>query len=427
MKRFASMCVAAAIAVSVMVLPASAASYTDISGHAAKTAIEKWSDMGILTGANNKFRPDDSLTRAEMATILQRLLRYPTQSALTFADMKPTDWFASDVLSMIDAGIIQGAQGNVMPLQNLNREQAVTMLGRVFQLQNGGNLSGVTDKNAISTWASAAVGAFADKGIIAKQGAFRPKAAITRAELVSMLDALISQVYTGPKLQSKTELAASGIVNQGSFNFIFLTAAQSMYLTRGVGATDVTFTDSSIVDTLYIDGGGTIRLLRRSSSSLSSGTSLYVATPTAMTLNANVNRIVVTSPLKTTIFASPSLPVKSISLRGNGSEVTVSVKTPLISLDAPNVTVALQDNTIPEMTVNASGCTIKGSAGIGKLTIMHPVNVQASRIDNVYIGAGGTGTVFTQRPLTLTIAKGVSVTVDGTVYKNSGTSDLRVI
>ena len=51
-----------------------AGSYADTNGHWAEAAIERWSGYGILQGSEGKFAPDGTLTRAQMATILSRLL-----------------------------------------------------------------------------------------------------------------------------------------------------------------------------------------------------------------------------------------------------------------------------------------------------------------------------------------------------------------
>ena len=79
---------------------ASAAGYSDISGHWAKAAIVRWSDYGILKGSNGRFRPDDTVTRAELAVILQRMLKYPTETENPYSDLKASDWYTSFILAL---------------------------------------------------------------------------------------------------------------------------------------------------------------------------------------------------------------------------------------------------------------------------------------------------------------------------------------
>ena len=47
--------------------------YNDTSGHWASASIERWSDYGVLSGYAGELRPDDPITRAEMAAVLQRV------------------------------------------------------------------------------------------------------------------------------------------------------------------------------------------------------------------------------------------------------------------------------------------------------------------------------------------------------------------
>ena len=70
------------------------ARYSDTEGHWAEAAINRWSDYKVIEGNNGKFNPDGSLTRAQMATILSKLLALPESVSAGFSDVKETDWFA---------------------------------------------------------------------------------------------------------------------------------------------------------------------------------------------------------------------------------------------------------------------------------------------------------------------------------------------
>ncbi len=55
---------------------AGSSSYQDTGSHWAKTEIDKWSDYGVLMGSDGNFRPEDPITRGEMAVILDRVMKY---------------------------------------------------------------------------------------------------------------------------------------------------------------------------------------------------------------------------------------------------------------------------------------------------------------------------------------------------------------
>ena len=70
------------LAMVVSLFPASvmAAEYEDVSGHWAKEHIESFSGLGIVQGSDGLFRPNDPITRGEMAVILDRMMRYEVKA-----------------------------------------------------------------------------------------------------------------------------------------------------------------------------------------------------------------------------------------------------------------------------------------------------------------------------------------------------------
>ncbi len=102
--------------------------------------------VGIVSGKGNKtFEPESPITRQEMAVMLSRTLnlisheynKYEGQIEKyknTFSDSSLTaDWAISDTAAICDYKIITGNDiGEVQPLNNASREQAICMLDRVY-------------------------------------------------------------------------------------------------------------------------------------------------------------------------------------------------------------------------------------------------------------------------------------------------------
>jgi len=179
--------------------------YSDTDGHWAETAIEEWSDYGIIQGANGAFRPDDSITRGEMATIIQRIMQYTKCAANTFADLDNTAWYAEPVLKLNAAGVMLGDGTLVRPLDTITRQEAVVMLSRALGL-NAMPCSGVlpfSDSGDISSWAIAAVSTMSDYDYLDWcDGSFQPRTPITRAEVVATLDNIIEKLWRSDGLYS---------------------------------------------------------------------------------------------------------------------------------------------------------------------------------------------------------------------------------
>ncbi len=104
---------------------ASTANYAD--------AVNLLSNLGIITGyEDGTFRPDNTITRAETATIMVRMLGMDdniTQGDSTFTDVSASDWFSGYVNKAWEAGIINGmGDGTFAPNENVTYEQVVKML-----------------------------------------------------------------------------------------------------------------------------------------------------------------------------------------------------------------------------------------------------------------------------------------------------------
>ncbi|MEA4993590.1 MAG: S-layer homology domain-containing protein [Oscillibacter sp.] len=189
---------AAALALSAALLtqPMAAAGFPDAAGHWAQSAIEKWSEQyGVLNGyEDGSFHPDDPITRGAFAGILNRFLQYQACSpAGAFSDTKGAYW-EDAILRLHAAGVYLGTDGAARLTANITRQQAVTMVGRAFQLTESQTALPYTDAGDIEIYATGYLSAMAERGYITDVGAdnrFRPTEPITRAELVNLLNNMI--------------------------------------------------------------------------------------------------------------------------------------------------------------------------------------------------------------------------------------------
>ncbi len=113
------------------VMPTQAASFTDIAGASCEEAVEVLSALGILTGkTETEFAPADTLTRAEMATIMIRLQGISgMQGSMTaFSDVPADHWAAGNIALAHRLGIIHGTgDGKFLPENSVSRTEAVKM------------------------------------------------------------------------------------------------------------------------------------------------------------------------------------------------------------------------------------------------------------------------------------------------------------
>ncbi|NHM27721.1 hypothetical protein G7K71_12170 [Desulfofundulus sp. TPOSR] len=181
--------------------------FKDMRDHWAADTVRKLADMDIISGyPDGTFRPDNTITRAEMACIMARALKLAPGdgSALTFADKSEIPaWARGAVAAAARDGLFKGypaPHGNVIfkPNSPINRAELAALLSRVVETRRtavAGRAPVFADAAEIPVWARNAVEEDAASGIVSgyPDGTFRPKSAVTRAEAASMILRLLEK------------------------------------------------------------------------------------------------------------------------------------------------------------------------------------------------------------------------------------------
>ena len=193
-KQIAAALLALAVTVGSLALPAKAA-FTDTTGHWAETAITKWSEEYSIIGGydDGTFRPDNSITRGAFAGILDRFLKFQTASpAGTFSDLNGNYW-EDAILKLHASGVYLGNNGAALAGDTITRQQAVAMIGRAFDITGETTTVHYLDAEQVSGYALPYLAEMSARGYItdSSDGYFRPTDAITRAEIVTILDNMI--------------------------------------------------------------------------------------------------------------------------------------------------------------------------------------------------------------------------------------------
>ncbi|HHY72018.1 MAG TPA: hypothetical protein GX497_02085 [Bacillus bacterium] len=104
------------------------------SSHWAKDVIEEANASGLMKGlSNGTFGPNQAITRAEVAAIISRWLDLNGDSQLVFQDSQ-THWAAKDIALVNEAGFVKGMpDGTFQPNKALTRAEAVTIFNRVLK------------------------------------------------------------------------------------------------------------------------------------------------------------------------------------------------------------------------------------------------------------------------------------------------------
>lgn len=126
----------------------SAASFPDVDEAALYAdAAEYLSEIGVMQGdAQGNFNPDKTVTRAQMAAIICRMLGETENLAADgdrFTDVPEDYWANRYIVKAAELGIINGYQnGSFKPENTVTYEQAVTMIVRVMNLEESALVAG---------------------------------------------------------------------------------------------------------------------------------------------------------------------------------------------------------------------------------------------------------------------------------------------
>ncbi|RAW15973.1 hypothetical protein DC345_10770 [Paenibacillus taichungensis] len=169
-------------------------SFKDVEGHWAKDVIQQAIRIGIVKGyVDGSFKPDASITRAEFTVMLMNALQTEyTEATLSFTDRSNIgSWAQSAVASALQAGFIQGdSKGAFRPNEAVTRAEMAVIISRALQLKVESSAhSTFADDEQIPLWAKAAVAGLQKSGLLNGKGlnTFAPKDNTTRAEAVNLL------------------------------------------------------------------------------------------------------------------------------------------------------------------------------------------------------------------------------------------------
>ena len=218
-KKMLALALTVAMVLSMLVMPASAASLSDIADHWAKDSIERWVDAGVIGGyPDGSFNPNGSITRAEFATILAKAFGLTGKSGTSFSDVERDNHWAKDyIYACAAAGIVGGyPDGTFGPDKAITRQEAMKMYTVALQLYTDIDVEDYAvflknefvDADQVGDWAYeyavAMVTNNAMQGSAQGSGlALRPTANISRAEVAVILDRVLA-VYVGAENQIST-------------------------------------------------------------------------------------------------------------------------------------------------------------------------------------------------------------------------------
>ena len=115
----------------------SALDFSDVADSEYAQEIDSLAASRIAFGDGGKFRPDATMTRAEVCALLAQALDLYSTANGYFTDVAKGSWYAPSVNAMAAIGLVSGVGGGKFdPNATMTQEEFITVLGRLVEFVN---------------------------------------------------------------------------------------------------------------------------------------------------------------------------------------------------------------------------------------------------------------------------------------------------
>ncbi|WP_171651944.1 S-layer homology domain-containing protein [Paenibacillus foliorum] len=170
--------------------------FTDTSSHWGAKDIAMASRLHIIEGyLDGSFKPNASVTRAEFSVMITRafgLTAASDSNKTSFRDIDKDNWAKSYIEILTSSGIVNGYEdGTFQPNKNISRAEMLTIISRILnlkELSKNGSVSLFADVNS-GYWAKETIEKAIGAGIIqgVSTDTFAPDHNATRAEALTLI------------------------------------------------------------------------------------------------------------------------------------------------------------------------------------------------------------------------------------------------
>ena len=359
-------------------------------GHWAYEALKAAAENGILKGSGGRIKPFDNLTRAEMAAVINNAFgTFEKADISAFSDVPAGSWYAGEIGKALAMKSFAGSGSLMRPEDPVTRQEAFTVLAKVFKLADGSaaSLAAFGDAADVGSWAVGKLAALCEAGYVSgSNGMLKPLAPISRAEFAQIMHNMIQVYISEPG--TYTELAEGNImVNVPGVVLKDLEVKGDVIVGDGVGNGDLTLDNVKIGGRLVVRGGGENSIIIINGSSVgnivvskSSDGGVRVRTSQGCSvevvymddgrddviLQGEFNSVIVESDVKVILKDAE---VTSLSLAAEGSNVSLEGESKVTSVDigkdAEGSRLSIgKDSSVAALNSSAEGASIGGK---GKL------------------------------------------------------------
>ncbi|MDD4766947.1 MAG: S-layer homology domain-containing protein [Desulfotomaculaceae bacterium] len=403
----------------------------DIQNHWAEKQITDWVEKGYISGyPDGSFKPDNTITRAEFVTMVNRAFGKNATAPVSFPDVSSNDWFAAEVARAVAAGYISGYDdGAFRPNENIKRQEAAVIITRLLNLavsEDAEVLNQFADYVDIPQWSKGYIGAVVAAGYMSgyPDQTYQPVGYITRAEAVSTLErALAASIETttydmmgtyGPAEGVKTidgsvNISAAGVTLQNTV------ITGNLFLAESIGDGDVALKNVIVQGNTVIKGGGSqsVALENCSMPNITVGKNGVRIVASGNT-SVSVVRLETGAALIEVGLSGPGFETVTVTeLAPAGAEITLDGNFANVNVYADTVKLVIAGGSVANMniaeTAVGSAINIAADAIVSSMTLDAAVSVTGQgTIETAKVNVSGS--TFEQEPINVDKAEDIDVT-----------------
>lgn len=248
--------------------------FSDMPSGTIGEAMQSAVDAGLINGYDDgTVKPDNLITRAEMAAIITRAFGAEDMSVKEYADVPQSAWYHDVVSKSVAMGAFQGDDDvTFSPERNITFQETYIVLSRVFAFEpylvkQSGLLLGDVDASVLNSfpdnlelasWAKDGakyiVGNGGWKGI---DGKLKPTAYITRGEFALLMDSIVDRYIDEPGTYANI-MDEFVMVRCGGVTIDGMKTTKNVVIAYSVGTEGVLIKNSVINGVTLVLGGSDI-------------------------------------------------------------------------------------------------------------------------------------------------------------------------
>lgn len=420
-----------------------ASNFSDMPDDWSTPALENAVNNGLLGGIDGKLMPSSNLTRAQMATIVNRAFGATEKANISgYTDVSSNAWYYDDMAKAVEMQTFTGSANKLYPGDDITRQEAFVVLARAFKLSGADEnvLNKFADKAQISSWATDGIATLVNEGYVAgSNGKLNPKANITRAEFAQIMDNLIKKYIKSAGTYTE-DVTGNLMVNAPGVILKDMTLTGDLVIGDGVGDGDVTLDNVNVTGRMVIRGGGenSIKIIGTSNvqsiiiARVDGKVRVYAQDGTeigTVEVDGSDDVIIEGTVTNVTVAAADitvnlnNATVAAVNVAGTNSNVVVGSGSTVnkVTVNATNASVSASAGAkITDVVVNAASATISGSGTITTVEA-NANNVSVNTVGTKVTAAAGT-TGVTAGTTNVTAGSTTTVTTTTTTSGSSGSS-----